>query len=374
MFKAAKWLLMCAAVLLAGGCASTPPEAPEYETAWQTAGPRPAITLTNLPAQASQAATLAPSNPPPVRVEKPEPPAEGWVPLARWCKSNGLPPPIFRGLSSVPAWSAQSTNGTLTVRYASQIAWWNGVELRLGFAPQMIDKQFCLHALDVQKMLKPLLLGGGWPSLKQPPVLVLDPGHGGENPGTRSVANGRYEKDYTLDWAQRIQGLLATNGWRVLLTRNRDNDSALSNRVTFAEMQKADFFISLHFNSAGASSPEFGLETYCLTPAGEPSTLTRGFIDEIGTRFPNNAFDAQNLQLALRVHRELLGVNGHHDRGVRRARFTGVLRNQKCPAILVEGGYLSNPKEARQIADPSYRQKLAEAVCQALLRYTRSGS
>lgn len=84
-------------------------------------------------------------------------------------------------------------------------------------------------------------------------------------------------------------------------------------------------------------------------------------------RFPNNSFDAENIQLAARVHRALLQVNGHHDRGVRRARFLGVVRNQQRPAILIEGGYLSNPREARLIADSGYRQKLADAVAKALV-------
>src|SRR5438876_9832640 len=96
------------------------------------------------------------------------------------------------------------------------------------------------------------------------------------------------------------------------------------------------------------------------------STVTRGFSDELWVVFPNNASDAQNLQFAFQVHRALLQVNGHHDRGVRRARFPGVLRGQQRPAILIEGGYLSNPEEARLIAEPGYRQKLAEAVARAL--------
>ena len=73
------------------------------------------------------------------------------------------------------------------------------------------------------------------------------------------------------------------------------------------------------------------------------------------------------------MHRALLQVNGRHDRGVRRARFLGVLRGQRCPAVLVEGGYLSNPQEARRIADPAYRQKLAEAVAQALVEKPEAG-
>jgi N-acetylmuramoyl-L-alanine amidase len=98
-----------------------------------------------------------------------------------------------------------------------------------------------------------------------------------------------------------------------------------------------------------------------------PSSLTRGYADDAAQSFPNNTFDVENIRLALRVHRALLQVNGNHDRGVRRARFPGVLRGQNRPAILIEGGYLSNPHEARLIADPAYRQKLAEAVAKALL-------
>jgi hypothetical protein len=63
----------------------------------------------------------------------------------------------------------------------------------------------------------------------------------------------------------------------------------------------------------------------------------------------------------------VLSVNGHADRGVRRARFLGVLQGQNRPAVLVEGGYLSNPQEAQRIADPAYRQRLAEALAKALL-------
>jgi len=64
----------------------------------------------------------------------------------------------------------------------------------------------------------------------------------------------------------------------------------------------------------------------------------------------------------------LLQVNGQHDRGVRRARFLGVLRNQQRPAILIEGGYLSNKREALLISEPAYRQKLAEAVARGILQ------
>jgi N-acetylmuramoyl-L-alanine amidase len=261
----------------------------------------------------------------------------------------------------------QSTNGAFILRTGSELAQWDGLEVRLGFAPQLIDGQPFVHALDITKTVRPLLMGEPPAFLTANPVVVIDPGHGGENAGTRSVLGGHYEKEFTLDWARRLQSVLAANNCRAFLTRSNDSDIALSNRVSFASNHKADLFISLHFNSAAPNEYEAGLETYCLTPVGMPSSLTRGFSDEIEQAFPNNAFDNQNLLLALRVHRALLQVNGHHDRGIRRARFPGVLRNQQQASILVEGGYLSNPQEARLIEDPAYRQRLAEAVAKALL-------
>ncbi len=150
--------------------------------------------------------------------------------------------------------------------------------------------------------------------------------------------------------------------------------SRLASRVALAETRHAGLFLSLHFNSAAPDQVQAGLETYCLTPVGMPSTVTRGFSDDPSLAFPNNAFDSQNLQLAIRAHRALLRLNGNHDRGVRHARYLAVLRGQSRPAILVEGGYLSNPHEARLIANPAYRQKLAEALAQALGACVKSQS
>ena len=97
-----------------------------------------------------------------------------------------------------------------------------------------------------------------------------------------------------------------------------------------------------------------------------PSTITRGYADPWYEVLPNNAFDAQNLQLALRVHSALLRETGLEDRGVRRSRFETVLRGQNRPALLIEGGYLSNTREAALIESQEYRQKLAEALANAL--------
>jgi N-acetylmuramoyl-L-alanine amidase len=125
-------------------------------------------------------------------------------------------------------------------------------------------------------------------------------------------------------------------------------------------------FVSLHFNSAAPDQRQMGLETYCSTPAGMPSSLTRDYADTWSQYFPNNNFDAQNLQLAMRLHTGLLHSMGEEDRGVRRARFIGVLHGQRRAAVLIEGGYLSSPREAKLIENAEFRQKLAQAVADAL--------
>jgi N-acetylmuramoyl-L-alanine amidase len=198
-------------------------------------------------------------------------------------------------------------------------------------------------------------------------VIVLDPGHGGINAGTHSAHTGGWEKDFTLDLTTRLARLLAAQGWQVRLTRTNDTDVARTNRVEFANRNRADLFLSLHFNSAGSDGrDQGGLETYCLTPQGMPSNLTRGFEDDPRQAYPNNAFDAQNVQLALHLHNAVLRATGQTDRGVRRARFMTVLQGLRCPAVLLELGYLSNAKEAQRIADWRFRQKVAEAIAGAL--------
>jgi N-acetylmuramoyl-L-alanine amidase len=257
-----------------------------------------------------------------------------------------------------------SANGTMVLEIGSREATWNGTEIQLGFAPEFIDDQIFVHGLDLQKNLEPLLSGA--PPAFGNRVIVIDPGHGGRETGAKCVLNNHYEKEFTLDWAQRLAPLLEKEGWQVFLTRTEDVEVSLSNRVALAESHHADLFISLHFNSDAPNEKPTGLETYCLTPMGMPSTLTRGWPDVLSQVFPNNAFNDQSLIFAVRLHAVLLRETGLEDRGVCRARFIGVLRGQHRPAVLIEAAYLSNPHEARLIENPEFRQKLARAVADAL--------
>jgi N-acetylmuramoyl-L-alanine amidase len=289
---------------------------------------------------------------------------ETWISLDDWARRRGLGPLRDTAETAFPSFQLATTNHLLVIRANNPVAEWDGVEFLLAFAPQMVNGRLLVHPLDLKKNIEPLL-ERSLPPLRADPVIVIDPGHGGQYPGTSSVLDGAPEKQFTLDWARRLASLLATNGWQVLLTRTNDVDVPLAERVAFAQRHQADLFISLHFNSAAPNEEQSGVETYCLTPTGLPSTLTRGYEDDVSLSFTNNAFDTENLLYAFQVQRLLLPVVGK-DRGVRHARFLGVLRGQNRPAVLIEGGYLSNPDEARHIADPAYRQKLAEAVAAAL--------
>ena len=366
MFKPAN-IIFCAFLLLLAGCATAPQPAEETPAATGMA----TNAVSHLPAWRAPIlppATNAPPggqiNAPPVRITRPAP-LLAWTSLNRWTAQVKLSPPHLVATTPITAYALNSPNGVLTLVLGSRDALWNGVELHLGFAPEIIDGQLFVYGVDLQKNLAPLLTR---PPLGFGPrrTIVIDPGHGGINGGTVSVLDKRPEKEFTLDWACRLKPLLEAEGWRVFLTRTNDVDVALSNRVACAELHHADVFVSLHFNSAAPSRRESGLETYCLTPVGLPSTLTRDYPDVISQTYPNNDADEANVQLAVGLQAALVHGTGEVDRGVRRARFMGVLQGQRRPAVLIEGGFLSNPAEAQRIESAAGRQHLAEILAHAL--------
>lgn len=287
-----------------------------------------------------------------------------WVRLDEWSRANGFGIPKRIALYPLRC-VVETSRGLLSVEAGNRTVRWNGTDLQLGYTPFARGGEIFVHALDVCKNIIPLL-EPVVPITNPVRVIVLDPGHGGRNTGARNIVTGTFEKDYTLDLAQRLKPLLEARGWKVYLTRTNDVDVSLAERVSFAEEKCADLFLSIHFNSAYPSQRESGIETYCLTPAKMPSNLVREFEDNPDNVYPNNTYDAQNLAYAIQIHRALVQLGTSRDRGVRRARFLSVLRGQNRPAVLIECGYLSNPAEARRIADPAYRQTMAEAIARAL--------
>lgn len=379
-------IIYCGALALLAGCA-TPSEPPPAE--WSDTNlvkqvenqpsfkPIPPVVHTNAPA-------VVPTNPPPVlktnvpplvganpppatNVVTPRvaPPVYTFTSLRRWALEQKINPPRLASRSPLVTYAVSSARGVMLLAIGSREAAWNGVTLHLGYAPEIIDGEVFVHGLDLQKSLAPFLCEAPT-AYGTNRVIVIDPGHGGVNGGTTSVTDHRPEKEFTLDWARRLEPLLAEEGWRVFLTRTNDMDVAISNRVAVAECRHADVFVSLHFNSLAPDQKPVGLATFCLTPVGLPSNVTRGYPDILTQGFPNNNFDTQNVQLAEQLQRSILRATGLEDRGVNRARFIGVLRGQRRASVLIEAGFLSNPHEAKRIENPDFRQKLALAVAAAL--------
>lgn len=283
--------------------------------------------------------------------------------LESWSETNKLGTVSHSNTKSGNNYYLRAPAGTLEITMGSQLAYWKGTQFWLGFAPQLINGRPHLHKLDVRKSVLPLLRP--MVGLRAGGIIMIDPGHGGNQPGTHSLTDNHFEKEYTLDWGRRLKKVLESRGWKVYLTRSGDQDITRSNRVALAEKAKADIFVSLHFNSS-PHTEQSGIETYCTTPLGMSSSLTRGYEDDQNVFVANNTFDSLNFQFAMRLHESLVAATGAADRGVRRARFMTVLKDQKRPSVLIEGGYLSNAKEARLIANPAYRQKMAEAVARVL--------
>jgi N-acetylmuramoyl-L-alanine amidase len=234
-------------------------------------------------------------------------------------------------------------------------------------APVLFERgRLWVAATDVLKTIDPVLREGHQPKPLPVRMVVLDPGHGGTDYGTHGERG--IEKTLTLDLARRVKERLEAVGLRVGLTRSADRNVSLDARVEFAGEKHADLFVSLHFNSGGSAT---GIETYCVPPAGAVATAatfhnwrrSRQEPDE-----PANRFDDRNVWLAHCVQKTLIHSTGDNDRGVRRARFV-VVRDAPCPAILVEGGFLTNDGEESRLLRPEYRDTLAKAIADGILNY-----
>src|SRR5580658_4540750 len=167
-------------------------------------------------------------------------------------------------------------------------------------------------------------------------TICLDPGHGGKDPGKSQGLN--YEKKYTLLLAQETAGLLKEKGFKVVMTRTNDEAVELSDRPQLASRRGADLFVSLHYNAA--ESNVHGLEVFCLAPPGMNSSDEGGGTSNHPAE-TGNAQDARNVLLAYQVQKSIIHGVPLEDLGLKRSHFE-VLRLAHVPAILIEGGFLSN--------------------------------
>ena len=246
----------------------------------------------------------------------------------------------------------------------------HGVHIWLSGSVALHDNQFYIPRVDLISTLQPLLHPQLNSSRRRLRTIVIDPGHGGKDPGHRT--GSKEEKNYTLLLAGELKSILARQGFNVSLTRTTDQLVDLSERPELARRRGADLFISLHFNafdSAGNGNTVQGSEVYCLAPAHTLSTNSGG---EGGTThaYPGNLFDAKNVHLAYQLQKSIVTALGSEDRGVKRARFA-VLCAAEMPAVLVEGGFMTHPGELQRIQDPAWRHRMAEAIATGIQSYRR---
>lgn len=239
-----------------------------------------------------------------------------------------------------------------------------GVRIWLGQPVIEDNGKIYISRRDFDKSLAPVLApqAVSVPKLR---TIVLDPGHGGKDPGKQNHKLGIDEKTMSLDVVRRLKFILESKGYKVFVTRTRDNFVELEDRPGYANRMKADLFVSIHFNAGPASVT--GIETYCLTPAGQHSTNDARSAGDTGEE-TGNKNDRWNILLGYYMQKTLVDRLDADDRGVRRARFA-VLRDIDCPGVLVECGFMSNPGEAAKIATPLYRESLAQGVSDAIALY-----
>jgi N-acetylmuramoyl-L-alanine amidase len=199
-------------------------------------------------------------------------------------------------------------------------------------------------------------------------TVCIDPGHGGKDTGKAQGWN--YEKKYTLLLAQETAELLREQGFKVVMTRTKDETVELSERPQLALRRGADVFVSLHYNAAEPGLR--GVEVFCLAPPGMNSS------DQGGGRSNHpaetgNAHDERNILLAYQMQKSITRSLPLDDLGLKRSRFE-VLRLAQMPAVLIEGGFLSNSADARNIYNSAFRQRMAQAIADGVVAYKRAVS
>ena len=242
----------------------------------------------------------------------------------------------------------------------------NTIKFNLSYPIIEHQGKVLVSRLDLQKLLDPVLRPSYIKNTKPFDTVILDAGHGGHDTGARSSRGA--EKNYAMDTVKRLQTELERLGYKVRLIRSGDAFLGLGERVELANQVEDAIFVSVHFNS-GPNAEADGIETFALAPAGGSSDFDGSVT---ATAFSGNNRDGENIALATAVHAMVMqGATGMTDRGVKRARYN-VLRGINKPAILVEGGFLSNPSDSLKVDTQEYRSTLARMIAEGIRNFNRA--
>src|SRR5882757_9059376 len=220
----------------------------------------------------------------------------------------------------------------------------NGARSWLCFPLVEQDGKYLVSRTDVAKTIEPLVRPHRVPAVGKVQTVVLDPGHGGHDKG--QVSRYGCEKDFALDVARKLRPLLQAKGMRVIMTREGDYFVPLEVRAQIANRARDAIFVSIHFNATNDDPNATGFEIFSFTPRGAPSTSDSAAAPSALSAYPGTVVDAQSTALSACIYSSLLGHLLEYDRGIKRARFA-VLRLTKVPAVLIEGGFLTEKGESK---------------------------
>ena len=221
------------------------------------------------------------------------------------------------------------------------------------------DGKSLVTRTDVAKTIEPLVRPHRVPNVGNVQTVVLDAGHGGHDKG--QVSRYGAEKDFALDVARKLRTILQAKGLKVIMTREGDYFVPLEVRAKIANSAPNSIFVSVHFNATNDDPNATGFEIFSFTPRGAPSTSDTNVNARSFNMQPGSSVDAQSVALSACIYHSLLGHLPEYDRGIKRARFA-VLRLTKVPAVLIEGGFLTERGESKLISNKEWRSKLAGAI------------
>ncbi len=242
----------------------------------------------------------------------------------------------------------------------------NGARSWLCFPLIEHDGKFLVSRMDVAKTIEPQLRPHRIPNIGRLQTVVLDPGHGGHDKG--AVGSYGYEKNFALDVARKLRPLLQAKGLRVIMTREGDYFVPLEVRAQIANAAQDSIFVSIHFNATDRDPNATGFEIFSFTPRGAPSTSDTSLTLSSLDMQAGSTVDTQSMALSSCIYHSLLGHIPEFDRGIKRARFA-VLRLTRVPAVLIEGGFLTERGESELIAKNDWRTKLAQSISVGIQNY-----
>ncbi len=249
----------------------------------------------------------------------------------------------------------------------SKICYMNDLKFELSTAVTASGSKLLVSQTDVAKMIDPILKPHFIPNAKSFNTVIIDPGHGGSDAG--AVNRLGTEAGYNLKVARTLEAGLKAKGIKVVMTRDSHVSRSLNQRVAIANRYPNAIFISIHFNASSRTGAR-GIETFTLSPVGV-AHYGRGIKSSDFTQRSGNYQDSANIALATAIHgriKERVEQYKVPDRGIKRARFS-VLSSIKNPAILVEGGFMSNPAEAQLIHNETYQSTIATAIYEGIFKY-----